>query len=74
MCDVRIVECPVCRGDGGHEVLTGMNINDGSPTGYLVACEACEGEWLDRRGGPAPANDADLDQLEAEGINDGLCE
>jgi hypothetical protein len=43
MPDIRIITCPDCLGDGGWEILTGMDDRNGEPRGYWRGCEACEG-------------------------------
>lgn len=41
--DDRLVPCPRCGGEGSWEVLTGYDPRDGSPTGWVERCDACDG-------------------------------
>jgi hypothetical protein len=59
----RWVECPACNGERGHEVLTGYNINDGSPTGYIEPCRFCgETGSIEIDDEPITIDDLDDDQ------------
>lgn len=44
MCETRMIECPHCSGEGGHETVTGYNPRNGETTGYWTTCPACEGK------------------------------
>lgn len=41
--DTRMIECPVCCGEGGHETVTGYDPRNGETTSYWTACHTCEG-------------------------------
>jgi hypothetical protein len=41
---LRVDCCPDCGGDGGFEVVTGVDYRDGSPLGYLAECTTCCGK------------------------------
>lgn len=41
--EIRMIECPGCNGEGGQNVLTGLDHRNGDPQGYWVTCEVCEG-------------------------------
>lgn len=41
--ETRMIECPNCGGDGGHETVTGYNPRNGETTGYWTTCQVCGG-------------------------------
>ena len=67
MCDVRIVACPYCEGEGRWESAPyGVNYNDGSPLTYIEECDDCHGEgWAIVAVLPCTLEDLDeIDELE----------
>jgi hypothetical protein len=42
--DWRMCVCPACNGDGGFDIPTGYDPNDGSLTGYFSECVDCSGK------------------------------
>lgn len=42
--ETRMIECPICNGEGGHETITGYNLRNGELTGYWTTCHVCEGK------------------------------
>jgi hypothetical protein len=42
--ETRMIECPECGGEGGHETLTHYDPRNGEPCGYWTTCGVCEGK------------------------------